>query len=856
MRVAHPCALQRDTVAATAISLRALLAGKPMRRLLWVAAVALVVSPVVKADEWVVEAHYPNQATLHRATALFQHVTIDAKRQVLRVDTDEQGVERLQDVGLAVSVDLAGTAKLRGFQEAMRSALQSGAPQRTTAGYPSIPGYACYRTVEGAYQTMDDLVGAYPDLVEIHEIGPSWKKAQGSGGYEMRALRITDLATAAAHPERPKFVAFGSIHAREYTPAELLTRLAEWLVTEYGRDPQATWLVDNVDFRLILMANPDGRKRAETGLSWRKNINDVQGYCNSSTSVGIDLNRNFPFHWNTTGGQGSSGSPCDETFRGTSAGSEPETQNLVGYVAGTLGVGGYSGGALPDRRNGSLSGPAPEDYSGLFFDIHSYSQLVLWSWGDTTTPAPNDASLRTLGRRLAWFNGYTPQAAVELYPTDGTTDDTFYGLIGAPSYTIELGTSFFESCANFASDTFPKNFDALRYAARATQASYQLPWGPDTVTVNALQDLVVTGEPIELTARLDSARFNNANGSQSSSAIASAAALFDAPPWMAGATGMPLLADDGAFNSTLEDVHASLPSAGLSSGRHLVFVQGTDAMGRAGTPDANFIEIVEPEAVASLSGHVVRDADDAPLVATVIAREMPSGIERRTQSVASNGSYTRRVIAGSLDIRVSAPGYLDEEAHGVVLAGGQSVVKNFRMLPVCTLLTDDVEQNNATWTAQSPWAIVSNVPNNATRVWNTPSYGSNLSRSLTLASPVDLSGYAQLALEFDDRCATEANYDFGRVEYSTTHGLSWNDLYSCSGRTTWQSNRLELPANVGGSGTLLLRFRLQSDPSVSGAGWAVDNIRLTAGGQACRDQQVPLGDAIFADGFEWGVPET
>lgn len=82
-----------------------------MRTLLWVAAVALVVSPVVKADEWVVEAHYPDQASLHRATALFQHVTIDAKRQVLRVDTDEQGVERLQGVGLAVSVDLAGTAK-------------------------------------------------------------------------------------------------------------------------------------------------------------------------------------------------------------------------------------------------------------------------------------------------------------------------------------------------------------------------------------------------------------------------------------------------------------------------------------------------------------------------------------------------------------------------------------------------------------------------------------------------------------------------------------------------------------------------------------------------------------------------
>ena len=41
-------------------------------------------------------------------------------------------------------------------------------------------------------------------------------------------------------------VVFGSIHAREYTPAELLTRMAEWLVSGYGTDPEATWLVDRL----------------------------------------------------------------------------------------------------------------------------------------------------------------------------------------------------------------------------------------------------------------------------------------------------------------------------------------------------------------------------------------------------------------------------------------------------------------------------------------------------------------------------------------------------------------------------------------------------------------------------------
>ncbi|MGE0208273.1 MAG: hypothetical protein AB7S42_03925, partial [Lysobacteraceae bacterium] len=116
---------------------------------------------------------------------------------------------------------------------------------------------------------------------------------------------------------------------------------------------------------------------------------------------------------------------------------------------------------------------------------------------------------------------------------------------------------------------------------------------------------------------------------------------------------------------------------------------------------------------------------------------------------------------------------------------------------------------------------------------------------------LDLSGYADAVLEFEDRCATEANYDVGRVEYSSNGGGSWTEVYSCSGRTAWQSNRIELPAAAGGS-AFRLRFRLQSDASVNAAGWAVDNIRLSAGGQACRDSQIPLGDAIFADGFGVG----
>src|SRR5690349_7088240 len=103
----------------------------------------------------------------------------------------------------------------------------------------------------------------------------------------------------------------------------------------------------------------------------------------------------------------------------------------------------------------------------------------MWPWGDTLELAPNDAALRTFGKRLAWFGGYQPFASQQLYFTDGTTADTMYGLLGTPSYAFEIGRMFFESCAVFESETLPQNLASLRYAARSLDGPYRLPAGPD-----------------------------------------------------------------------------------------------------------------------------------------------------------------------------------------------------------------------------------------------------------------------------------------------------------------------------------------------------------------------------------------
>ncbi len=557
---------------------------------LWcgIAAFLLAAAPAL-ADDWFIEARYQNPAQVGAIAGEFQHLIIDENRQTIRVDTDDAGIRRLEDAGMSVTVDMAATAQMRVSDLAMVKG----------PGIESIPGYACYRTVEETYSTIDDLVSSHPALASAEDIGPTWQRTQNAAqGYQMRSLRITNLATAANDPDRPKMVSLGSIHAREYTPAELLTRMAEWLVNSYGTDPQATWLVDHVDFRFVLEANPDGRKRAETGISWRKNINSVDGFCagtpSASSQPGIDLNRNFPFHWSTVL-NGSSGTKCSLTFRGPVAGSEPETQNLVGYVAGIPGTDGrYSGGVLQDRRADGTAFPAPNDYAGLFFDIHSYSKLVLWPWGDTSTPSGNAEAFTSIGRRIAYLNNYKPQQAIGLYATDGTTNDTFYGLLGAPSFTIELGNQFFEPCAAFEDTILPANLAALKYAARIAWRPYQLPLGPDVTSIDPIIR-VDQGTPVTLNAKIDELRYNNSNGTQPTFPITAANAYVDHAPWDAGAIAVAMRASDGSFDTKTEFVSCSIDTSGLAVGRHLVYVQGVNSQtggGRAGAPNAIFLDVL------------------------------------------------------------------------------------------------------------------------------------------------------------------------------------------------------------------------------------------------------------------------
>ncbi len=448
-------------------------------------------------------------------------------------------------------------------------------------GTESIPSFPCYETVEETFTAMNGFVTQYPQLASVIDIGDSWQKVNGSGGYDMRVLKLTNNQVGGS---KPKLFINSVIHAREYTTAPLVLQFARQLLEGYGSNADATWILDHHEVHLLLQTNPDGRKRAETGLSWRKNTNTA--YCSAfSSQRGADLNRNFSYSWNITNGQGSSGQQCSETYRGPSAGSEPEVQAVQAYVRSLW----------TDRRGPGLDDPAPANTSGIHLDIHSFSELVLWPWGVRTAPAPNGTPLQSIGRHLAWFNNYTPMQSIGLYATDGTSDSVSYGELGVPAFTMELGTEFFQSCSVYESTVRPDNLPALLYAAKMVRTPYETAGGPDVTKVKlsnkAATTGVVAGTPVTLTATTTDTRFNNSQGIEPTQNIQAAEYYLDTPPWLAGAAAIALGAADGSFNTKTEKASGTINTTGLPSGKHMVFVRARDVSNTWGPFTASFLVI-------------------------------------------------------------------------------------------------------------------------------------------------------------------------------------------------------------------------------------------------------------------------
>ncbi|VDM97627.1 unnamed protein product, partial [Onchocerca ochengi] len=140
------------------------------------------------------------------------------------------------------------------------------------------------------------------------------------------------------------------------------------LVTRYDIDPQIRRFVDEMDWYIVPVLNPDGYEYTRSSTHpeirlWRKNrsppicqitkrglFSQPQQEC----CRGVDLNRNYDWQY---GIEGSSNDPCSEIYQGRFAFSEPETQAVRNFIS---------------KRRGTIK---------TFLTFHSYSQILMYPFG-------------------------------------------------------------------------------------------------------------------------------------------------------------------------------------------------------------------------------------------------------------------------------------------------------------------------------------------------------------------------------------------------------------------------------------------------------------------------------------------
>lgn len=159
--------------------------------------------------------------------------------------------------------------------------------------YPTYPQYD---------SMMTQFALDYPNLCILDTIGLT------PAGHYLLYVKISD--NVALEENEPEVNYTSSMHGDEVTGYVLMLRLIDYLLSNYGTDPEVTLMVDNMEIWINPCANPDG--------TYAGGDNTVYGATRYNL-LATDLNRNFP---DPKGGDHPDGKPW-----------MPETISMMDFAA-------------------------------------------------------------------------------------------------------------------------------------------------------------------------------------------------------------------------------------------------------------------------------------------------------------------------------------------------------------------------------------------------------------------------------------------------------------------------------------------------------------------------------------------
>ncbi|MEP6513411.1 MAG: M14 family zinc carboxypeptidase, partial [Parafilimonas sp.] len=245
---------------------------------------------------------------------------------------------------------------------------------------------------------LDSMRKKYPNLISIKK--PVSAITTG-GGNLLYYVRISNNPNI--EQNKPKLLYTALHHAREPESLTQLIFFMWYLLENYATDADVQTIINSDELYFIPCVNPDGylynqQTNPNGGGLWRKNRRN-----NGNGTYGVDLNRNYGYKWGYDN-YGSSPYTLDETYRGPSAFSEPETQIVADFCTAYHFIGALNN--------------------------HTYSNVFIYPYGYKPKTYTKDSALYAReARRLTQCNHFFTGTVYEAlgYLANGDSDDWMYG---------------------------------------------------------------------------------------------------------------------------------------------------------------------------------------------------------------------------------------------------------------------------------------------------------------------------------------------------------------------------------------------------------------------------------------------
>jgi hypothetical protein len=272
-----------------------------------------------------------------------------------------------------------------------------------------------YHTHAAMMRELDSLARRHPSIMLLDTIGLSTRDS-----LPIPAVKISDRPRQ--EEDEPALLIVGNHHAEEILGVEIGMYLINDLVANYGSDSAKTYWIDNREIWVVPMLNAEGHEVVLGGIDtvWRKNKrdNNLNGVFDLDYD-GVDLNRNYDFHWD----YGGSMDPSSENFRGPGPFSENETRAIrdLSYAENFVFAVSYH-----SARTG-------------------IGEVLYYPWSDPSGYPPDILIIRNVAdstaKRIVNDAGNGHYWALIGVGLDGMTRNWLYGVRGTIAFDIEVSRS-------------------------------------------------------------------------------------------------------------------------------------------------------------------------------------------------------------------------------------------------------------------------------------------------------------------------------------------------------------------------------------------------------------------------------